>query len=253
MLLTTYQQVQLVYNCCAIFNGCCPVVYRFVTTKAAESWTMATQWSCVKSAMRHSTLAWRNMLALIYQVNDDNIFVELSSTKHQNFVGSSSNPVGTGDFLDPQGSSRILSLGIQLARSCQDPWKSLWGLSPGKWPHLGTNPWSFLQGISSPKYTQAKPEITSENHTKIVWVFPPYKSLGPQIYCTVLGRSQILLPGVWIWECQRHKSIGQSEGMRPNKKKSDQSQISPPAPPEILHHTVRRTWLIIAYSDERWL
>ena len=34
---------------------------------------------------------------------------------------------------------------------------------------------------------------------------------------------------------------------------SDQSQISPPAPPEILRHTVRRTWLLIAYSDERWL
>ena len=34
---------------------------------------------------------------------------------------------------------------------------------------------------------------------------------------------------------------------------SDQCQISPPAPPEILHHTVRRAWLFIAYSDERWL
>ena len=32
---------------------------------------------------------------------------------------------------------------------------------------------------------------------------------------------------------------------------SDQCQISPPAPPEILHHTVRRTWLFIACSDER--
>ena len=28
---------------------------------------------------------------------------------------------------------------------------------------------------------------------------------------------------------------------------------SPAAPPEILHHTVWRTWLFIAYSDERWL
>ena len=34
---------------------------------------------------------------------------------------------------------------------------------------------------------------------------------------------------------------------------SDQCQISPAAPPETLHHTVRRTSLIIAYSDERWL
>ena len=35
--------------------------------------------------------------------------------------------------------------------------------------------------------------------------------------------------------------------------KSDQCQISPAASPEILYITVRRTWLFIAYSDERWL
>ena len=35
--------------------------------------------------------------------------------------------------------------------------------------------------------------------------------------------------------------------------KSDQYQISPVASQEILHHTVWRTWLFIAYSDARWL
>ena len=35
--------------------------------------------------------------------------------------------------------------------------------------------------------------------------------------------------------------------------KSDQYQISPAASPEILHHTVWRAWLSIAYSDARWL
>ena len=39
----------------------------------------------------------------------------------------------------------------------------------------------------------------------------------------------------------------------PSTPKSDQFQISPAAPPEILYHTVWRTWLFIAYSDERWL
>ena len=34
---------------------------------------------------------------------------------------------------------------------------------------------------------------------------------------------------------------------------SDQSQISPLASQEIWHHTVWRTWLFIAYSDEKWL
>ena len=35
--------------------------------------------------------------------------------------------------------------------------------------------------------------------------------------------------------------------------KSDQLQNSSAASPEILHHTVWRTWHFIAYSDERWL
>ena len=41
--------------------------------------------------------------------------------------------------------------------------------------------------------------------------------------------------------------------LNPLTPESDQCQISPAASPEILHHTVRRTWLFIAYSDERWL
>ena len=35
--------------------------------------------------------------------------------------------------------------------------------------------------------------------------------------------------------------------------KSDQFQISPAASPEIVPHTVWRTWLFTAFSDERWL
>ena len=41
--------------------------------------------------------------------------------------------------------------------------------------------------------------------------------------------------------------------LTPFTPESDQCQISPPAPPEILHHTVRRAWLFIVYWDERWL
>ena len=41
--------------------------------------------------------------------------------------------------------------------------------------------------------------------------------------------------------------------LNPFTPKSDQSQISPAASPEILYHTVWRTWLFVAYSDERWL
>ena len=35
--------------------------------------------------------------------------------------------------------------------------------------------------------------------------------------------------------------------------KSNQFQISPAASQQLLHHTVWRTWLFIAYSDGRWL
>ena len=41
--------------------------------------------------------------------------------------------------------------------------------------------------------------------------------------------------------------------VNPFTPKSDQSPISPVASPEILHHTVWRTWLFIAYSNERLL
>ena len=41
--------------------------------------------------------------------------------------------------------------------------------------------------------------------------------------------------------------------LNPFTPESDQCQNSPAASPEILCHTVWRTWLFIAYSDERWL
>ena len=46
--------------------------------------------------------------------------------------------------------------------------------------------------------------------------------------------------------------LGQVLTFNPFTPKSDQFQISPAASPEIWHHTVWRTWLFIAYSDERW-
>ena len=43
------------------------------------------------------------------------------------------------------------------------------------------------------------------------------------------------------------------EAFNPFTPKSDQCQISPAASPEILHHTVWRTWLFIAYYVDKWL
>ena len=44
-----------------------------------------------------------------------------------------------------------------------------------------------------------------------------------------------------------------STAINPFTPESDQCQNSPAASQEIWHHTVWRTWLFIAYSDERWL
>ena len=44
-----------------------------------------------------------------------------------------------------------------------------------------------------------------------------------------------------------------SPSLTPFTPKSDHFQISPAVSPEILHHTVWRTLLFIAYSDKRWL
>ena len=41
--------------------------------------------------------------------------------------------------------------------------------------------------------------------------------------------------------------------LNPFTPKGDQFQISPAASPEILHHTLWRTWLFITFSDGRWL
>ena len=41
--------------------------------------------------------------------------------------------------------------------------------------------------------------------------------------------------------------------INPFTPRSDQLQISPAASPEISHHTVWRTWVLITHSDQRWL
>ena len=64
----------------------------------------------------------------------------------------------------------------------------------------------------------------------------------------------------WTWEWKGYCiSLGHIfwsiifKVINPFTPESDQCQISPVASPEILHHTVWRTWLFIACSDARWL
>ena len=56
-------------------------------------------------------------------------------------------------------------------------------------------------------------------------------------------------------KCERPKSCSLVASWRfnPFTPESNQCQNSPAASQEIWHHTVWRTWLFIAYSDEKWL
>ena len=56
------------------------------------------------------------------------------------------------------------------------------------------------------------------------------------------------------WQpCSKHKNVKLYTLFNPFTPESDQCQNSPAASQEIWHHTVWRTWLFIAYSDEKWL
>ena len=67
----------------------------------------------------------------------------------------------------------------------------------------------------------------------------------------------LILCTVEHWEyCQNNTvhalMLALIRSLNPFTPESDQCQISPAASQEIWHHTVRRTWLFITYSDERW-
>ena len=71
---------------------------------------------------------------------------------------------------------------------------------------------------------------------------------------TPLSPITIINQYVWTAEADsERRSLQTKSHLNPFTPESDQCQISPAASPEILHHTVRRTWLFIAYSDEKWL
>ena len=106
-------------------------------------------------------------------------------------------------------------------------------ISNSKNPSLNTPPW--------------KDELTA-----LIVAYPPslwLYTVDPRVTATPL-----------LCRCSRavgptpsHFPIRNPHLINPFTPESDQCQISPAASPEIWHHTVRRTWLFIAYSDEKWL
>ena len=64
-----------------------------------------------------------------------------------------------------------------------------------------------------------------------------------RLHCRFSGRESVSYSGI-----NRQESFNLTLSLL-----SDQCQNSPAASQEIWHHTVWRTWLFIAYSDEKWL
>ena len=72
-----------------------------------------------------------------------------------------------------------------------------------------------------------------------------YSHTCPLLYHVRLSSVVLQRPTFYEWRAYQ---------INPFTPKSDQFQISPAAPPEILHHhIVWKTWLFIAYPDERGL
>ena len=83
-------------------------------------------------------------------------------------------------------------------------------------------------------------KIRSQYHKFSVPVYNCSKQDAPWNY--VVWQCSAGCP--WPWCCFR---------LNPFTPESDQCQNSPAASQEIWHHTVWRTWLFMAYSDEKWL
>ena len=79
---------------------------------------------------------------------------------------------------------------------------------------------------------------------------PVYGILAPWQHVTSWWTYSVL----WNWAlCFNVVYAGIVSCFNPSHSKCDQFQISLAASPKIWHHAAWRTWLFIAYSDERWL
>ena len=110
-------------------------------------------------------------------------------------------------------------------------------------------------------------KVSDSWYTKPGWVKQPYKidkrrqcwlDIASRLSGSTAGPSSICDPHFMLRQykdmriCLGRPSLGGRsrwdwEPLKPFTPKSDQCQISPAASPEILHHTVWRTWLFIAY------
>ena len=130
-------------------------------------------------------------------------------------------------------------------RGDREPWTLQWisVLSSGEWKY--SQSWTDVLLGLIPDFFPAPLSLSStgiqkENgrHFKI----DPHRRCVQHLLCSWF----LFL----VWDCDKLCSIYESHPFAP---KSDQCQIPPTAAPEILHHTLWRTWLFIAYSNERLL
>ena len=115
--------------------------------------------------------------------------------------------------------------------------------------------WGEWEGNIGRNFTAAKPFQHYPSLPRVINIkFPCSLTRNITSQCTV-WRTWLCIANSdegWLYDCQfslPHFTLL----FNPFTPKSDQFKICPAASPEIKHHTVWRTWLCIANSDERWL
>ena len=83
-----------------------------------------------------------------------------------------------------------------------------------------------------------------------LWIRSPWRVQIANVLKYLINPEAVSwIPPSWILE----RNVGDRSFINPFTPESDQCQNSPAASQEIWHHTVWRTWLFIANSDEKWL
>ena len=138
-------------------------------------------------------------------------------------------------------------------------WSLHWAPHPGHsgrwWPQLPQNSPStvYQQNKGIPEYQTYKAKQPTQNTrlkiTQANAIIAGNEAILPDETKQSFAKIEIRRGreegwGDKVWVCLH---------FNPFTPESDQCQNSPAASQEIWHHTVWRTWLFIAYSDEKWL
>ena len=122
----------------------------------------------------------------------------------------------------------------------------------------GESGWKFVQKPITASANHSRKVVNTsqlerfkrDNSALVRWL--PCKTPKPQARGRVWDRNVLCEKAHMLFLNEKPPILGDLH-INPFTSESDQCQNSPAASQEIWHHTVWRTWLFIAYSDEKWL